>query len=652
MFQTASPKRASVQKMRALGYELHVVIKSFAWRAGVVLAIAVTLPWLVFFMERAASAEHVLRGIWIGHVSLAGLDRDAARQAIGELAESLEKQVVHVRVGDQLLSVRRAELGFEVDVDATTERAMQLGRTDVSWFGFGWWVARWSRSSHVQPIVHFDSAALDRIVEQLQQEGVQDAPFDGSIELTDGHPVPKYPHRGYVIDRASSRDRIVAALTEEHGGVIDLPLIEAPPHLDRQAVDAAVARAKRLLAGSVHVIAPDTDDEITVSTADLAAALATRPRVVPRPYLEVYLDPVRLDRRLKTARERIEREPIDATFNVGKNNQVHIVPDRPGIRLDPALLADAVLFAAASPGRRGLIPLDRAARASLTVDDARALGIKELVGEFTTFHPCCRPRVKNIHHIADLLNGVIVKPGETFSVNQHVGPRTTKNGFVAAPTIEHGEMVDSLGGGISQFATTMFNAVLHGGYEIVERQPHSYYFSRYPMGHEATLSYPKPDLKFTNDTQAGMLIQCEYGKTFIRVRIFGDREGRKITTHVGPRTDIIQPPVEYVPNAEIDPEEEEVVERGQIGWTVVVSRKVRYADGKEKEERRKVVYSPRVRRLEVHPCRIPEGEEGYTGVECPVPEDESETEEEGDDETASPGALDSIDPDSKLDEGF
>ena len=100
------------------------------------------------------------------------------------------------------------------------------------------------------------------------------------------------------------------------------------------------------------------------------------------------------------------------------------------------------------------------------------------------------------------MNGLIVKPGETVSVNAVIGPRTSKNGFVPAPTIEEGEMVETVGGGISQFATTLYNALFYGGYDIIERQPHTYWFPRYPMGHEATLSYPKPDLIFRNDTEA------------------------------------------------------------------------------------------------------------------------------------------------------
>jgi hypothetical protein len=165
-----------------------------------------------------------------------------------------------------------------------------------------------------------------------------------------------------------------------------------------------------------------------------------------------------------------------------------------------------------------------------------------LVAEFTTFHPCCQARVTNIHLIADTVNGVVVAPGETFSVNQHVGPRTTAKGYLPAGAIIGGVLYCcdhpvNIGGGVSQFATTLFNAVFFGGYDIVAHSPHSLYFTRYPMGREATLVDPAPDLVFHNDTATPMLIEAVYSETSITVRVYGNNEGRATTdTLIGTAT--------------------------------------------------------------------------------------------------------------------
>jgi vancomycin resistance protein YoaR len=99
--------------------------------------------------------------------------------------------------------------------------------------------------------------------------------------------------------------------------------------------------------------------------------------------------------------------------------------------------------------------------------------------------------VTNIHRIADIVDGHVVRPGETFSLNGFVGRRDRARGFVPAPVILNGRFVDDVGGGVSQFATTLFNAVFFGGLQDLTHTPHIYYISRYPAGRGATVSFPQ-----------------------------------------------------------------------------------------------------------------------------------------------------------------
>jgi vancomycin resistance protein YoaR len=323
---------------------------------------------------------------------------------------------------------------------------------------------------------------------------------------------------------------------------------------------------------------------------------------------------------MERVRREIEAEPVNAKFEVDASNAVTVVPSRTGLRIDWPKLPDALIAASRASNRTAALPLLYTPEPALSTERANSLGIRGLVSTFTTRHPCCEKRVDNIQRIADLLDGTLVEPGQTASVNALVGPRTLKAGFVPAPTIEEGEMVDSIGGGISQFATTLFNALFHGGYDIIERQPHTYWFPRYPMGHEATLSWPKPDIIFRNDTTAGLLIKTAYTGTSISVRLFGDNGGRKVRAEVSGRKNVLPAPLEILPNATVPPDQEKVKEPGSVGWSVIVSRILTFPDGTNKEEKRRVTYRPRPRRVEVHPCRVPEGEKGYTGQHCPEPE--------------------------------
>jgi vancomycin resistance protein YoaR len=177
---------------------------------------------------------------------------------------------------------------------------------------------------------------------------------------------------------------------------------------------------------------------------------------------------------------------------------------------------------------------------------------------------------------------------------------------------------------VSQFATTLFNAVYFAGLDIIERQAHSYWFSRYPMGHEATLGYPEPDLIFKNDSAAGVLIHTSYSGTSITIDLYGDTGGRRTTVEVSGQREITQPPIELESDTSVLPWREKTRYSGSIGWSVLVTRTVVFADGTKKQEQRKVTYKPRSKRVAVHPCRIPRGEPGYTGEPCPVPPDTSD----------------------------
>jgi vancomycin resistance protein YoaR len=128
--------------------------------------------------------------------------------------------------------------------------------------------------------------------------------------------------------------------------------------------------------------------------------------------------------------------------------------------------------------------------------------------------------VTNIHRIADAVRGAIIPPGETFSLNGHVGQRTKEKGYVEAPVIYDGTHDTDVGGGVSQFATTTFNAAFFGGLDIPAYQMHSQFISRYPYGREATVSWDKPDLKIRNNTPFGVMIWTSYTDTSLTVSMY------------------------------------------------------------------------------------------------------------------------------------
>ena len=255
-------------------------------------------------------------------------------------------------------------------------------------------------------------------------------------------------------------------------------------------------------------------------------------------------------------------------------------------------------------------------------------GFLHLVSQYTTHHPCCHPRVKNIQLFADLMDGVVVPPGERLSLNRQVGERTAEKGFLAAGTLIRGELVDTVGGGVSQFATTFYNAVFWGGYQDIFHRPHSSYFARYPEGIEATLDWPSLDVIFRNDSSSNVVVRTEYTNTSLTVKLFGDNDGRVVVGHwksgkphleviaeggdqarvvtaqISARSDAVPPPEPlYRPNPDLQPDQERRLQPALGGWVLRVTRTITQG-GDRTTQGWMVRYLPLRAIIEVHPCVI------------------------------------------------
>jgi vancomycin resistance protein YoaR len=278
---------------------------------------------------------------------------------------------------------------------------------------------------------------------------------------------------------------------------------------------------------------------VTLTAAQIAPALGTR---IVGHDLVLTIATDRLRFVLASTFAAVQQPAADATFDISSSNTVTVVPSRDGYQLDTDAIAGAILR-----GDRSVTATIRKEHPAHDTKWAQALGITQQVSSFTTYHPAGQPRVHNIHLAADVLNNTVVEPGQTFSLNDKLGPRTPDKGYVKAPIILEDGFGEDYGGGISQLTTTLFNAVFFGGYVDVDHSPHHYYISRYPMGREATIVYPYVDLKFRNDTKHGVLIRATYSATSITVTFYGNTDGRLATEanrnvlHTEPITDRLVP---------------------------------------------------------------------------------------------------------------
>ncbi|GAC1325649.1 MAG: VanW family protein [Mycobacteriales bacterium] len=474
--------------------------------AAVIAALAVLV--LGYLADVAVAGDRVPQGVHVAGVAIGGKTRSAAAAALraaldprGRMPELAEADGVPVRVDPGAAGLR---LDVERTLDAAGSRAWSPA-------------ARLWPADNVAPVLIVDRGALAAEVDKAAA-AVDRPVVEGEVRFDGLTPVVVPPEHGRRLDRQQA-----AAALRAHfllpGPAVRLRTAVVAPHTSRAALDAALATLARP-AVAAPVVVQVAGKSLSVPPEALAPALhiAVDPSGHPTPRL----DPGVLRAKLVDALRPVETPARDAGFVV-VGNGIQVTPSATGLAVLPQALADAITPVLALPAPRSVTVGLAPSAPGLSTEQAQGFGIKEVIGTFTTRHPCCAPRVNNIHTIAGIVDRAVVRPGAEFSLNDFVGERDVARGFVDAPTILRGQFVDTVGGGISQFATTMFNAVFFSGLEDVTHTPHSYYISRYPPGREATVSFPQPDLRWRNDSPTGVLVKTSVTGTSVTVTFWGTK---------------------------------------------------------------------------------------------------------------------------------
>jgi vancomycin resistance protein YoaR len=229
----------------------------------------------------------------------------------------------------------------------------------------------------------------------------------------------------------------------------------------------------------------------------------------------------------------------------------------------------------------------RVTEPQVTAENAARLGLTEKMSSFTVNFEPAPYRTKNIGRAAELINGSVVLPNQTWSFNKRVGERTEANGFTEGIMILNDEFAKAPGGGVSAVATTMFNAMFFAGVKPVEYGAHSFYIERYPEGREATVAWGSLDLRFSNDSGNAIYIKAEATDTSVTITFLGTRKYDEIKSVTGPRENVKEP------EKKVSTDEKCVPQTPLEGFDVKVER-VFYADGREmKREPFRTHYTPR-----------------------------------------------------------
>lgn len=544
-------------------------------------AIAITLVGLV-----GSGGSGIPPKVSVGGVDIGGLSVETARDRLAQRGKT-------VRDGRIRLTAPN-EPTFSMDVAAATlaskprlDEALAAARSARGRFGTA--LARLGFAGRKDLPLRFvmRPKAVSLLITDAQLK-IGRKPVSARVAVEGTEIVTTPARAGRVVDLATLTARLATLPAS-----VELPVRAARPPADDD--DAARARdtARRITARS---------HEITLGhhSALLVPAVARKGLRFPlrRDTIAVELDTDVLRGALVKPLEVNERPPTDARLEI-RGSRVAVIPSRLGRRMDARKLSAAIVAAPDAPTVAATLTTSKP---TFSTAAAKALGIREKVSEFTTPYQCCQARVTNIQRSAQILDGTIIPAGGRFSLNDALGERTAARGFVVAPMIAAGELVDAVGGGVSQVATTTYNAAFFAGLELQAHTPHEFYISRYPMGREATVSWRTPDLVFRNDWSAAILMSYRAGSNGITVAFYSSKLGRRVETATGQPTNRTVPKTIERTKPDLPPGTRNVVQpSGPGGFSISYTRKVYRGNALKRDETFRWTYRPENAIVEVGP---------------------------------------------------
>ena len=540
-------------------------------RPSVSVLVALLVAALAVGVGYAGSNEQIAGGVTVAGLDVAGRTAEEARELLVARGESASLEPVTFTVAGGRWAIAPAELDTRVQWARAAEEARAAGEWPLPLRGLKrLYLAAFG--AEVTPRATVDERRLAAKLGVIATE-VDTPARHAAIELEGLEPAVVPERAGLLLVRSSAERVVVSALAG-----FDRYPVELPVRVHRPAVTAETLRpvAEQVRTALSAPVAFKWHDASWLVSPEQLAGLLLLPSGGAS---ELRIGGAQAERYFEQLATAIGKKPRDADFAVAADGSVRVVPAWRGRKLDADASAAALLERALSKHAREATLVVRPLKPDLTTARARAMGLKAVMATYMTSYSGTVDRIHNLRLAIDLVDGTRLRPGETFSMNEVVGPRTETRGFRLAPTILDGEYKDTFGGGVSQVATTLFNVAWEAGLKITARTPHSLYISRYPLGRDATVSYPDIDLEFVNDTDGWLYVDGSYDASGISIRLLGAADDRRVVSVTGPLEEVAPPEVERIPDRTLFVGQEVIEDDGEPRRAVTVTRTV-YREGK------------------------------------------------------------------------
>jgi len=566
--------------------------------AVTVLLVAAVATGFLFGVAQLSAAQP-LPGVTVAGVPVGSSERAAAEARLRAELPSLSAGKVVLVHGDQTETMQYSQIGRDYDYEAMLDRAVAFGRTGTPLELALDEIRALTRGHDIGVLGRYDRAAIEAAVAALAAR-FEVVATDASVERGPGGAFVVVPAiGGREVDRVALTDAIVRAVatTDPADVTIDVPVSSPQPEITTQEAESATSQAEAMTTSGLTLTTPDGKSAFKVSAANLRSWLAftatadggfrpTLATAAARAAVEKYAP-------------KVKKAPKDATFLVGKGVAVGVVAGVDGQELDPDATLQAIESAlqvpAGGPAPSVALAVSKV-KPKLTTEDAektaplmKPLGQKAPDGKrgWTVHYEVSERNFwsKNITIPARKLNGYVVEPGAVFKFWDAIGEVSTRTGYGAGGAIirGHSQPTGALAGGICSCSTTLFNAAVRAGLEIIERHNHYYYITRYPVGLDATVSKTDSgggqNMIFRNDTAYPIVIRSTASPGVVHFEIWGVPDGRTTTFATSAKSNYRRAgdTVEYT--TALPPGAKKRIELPTDGFNVTVTRIVRGKDG-------------------------------------------------------------------------
>jgi vancomycin resistance protein YoaR len=564
--------------------------------ASITAVIFVVMASYFFFQQQYKNK--IYPGVQVAGVSIGGLDYSSAQRIIEEKINLFDQGVI-VQFQDRSTSIAPQTLALSpesidpviFDAPSTLKNAISIGRFESSLDNFFEQLSALFGNYSLRLVVTIDRIQLTEKM-KISFSDLEKPAENAQLIISDKSNMSIKPGQDGL---AFNYDATVSRLIDQFqsGNTNALPLIveKTNPEIRIASIEDVREEALRLTNLPLLVLKYN-DKKWNIKTATLTSWIGL---VLKDNKVIAGLDRKKIEEYLVTEiSPNVNVEAMAPRLQIENGRVTVWQSGRDGVELNQEATAKAI--ADWSEQTSDEISLVTEVTVNSAVDkNAEDLGLKEIIGTgISHFAGSPKNRRHNIKVGADSLNGLLIKPGEEFSLLKALGEIDGKHGYLPELVIKENKTIPEFGGGLCQVGTTIFRATFNSGLPVTQRRNHSYRVVYYePAGTDATIYDPAPDYRFVNDTSHHILIQTRIEGDDLIFDLWGTKDGRVVEATKPVIYNIVQPgPTKIIETKDLAEGEKKCTEKAHAGADAYFDYSVTYSDGETKKTRFSSHYVP------------------------------------------------------------